>query len=148
MYKKLCEELYNGKGNDHFFTHAVLAMECNLMARSDNCVNMHAHHIQWRLDSLIYYFGIPKGNQTGKISNDPWHLYSNPKNSTVFPVLALAKYLFSHTWILTTNSKLFPGNHQYEIFSKLFHRIINNNPEEFQSLGVEKGTLGYHYVIK
>ena len=111
-------------------------MEWNLMARSNNCVNMHVQHIQRRSDSLMYYFGTPKGNQTGDRANYLWHVYSKPNNPTIFPVLALANYFFSHPDILTTNSKLFPGNHQYEIFWKIFLRIINNNLEEFQSLGV------------
>ena len=85
---------------------------------------------------MIYYFVNSKGKQTGDRSNDPLHVYSNPKNTTFFPVLALAKYLFSHPDILTTNSNLFPGNHQYKIFLNIFHRIINNNLEEFQYLGV------------
>ena len=46
--KRLCEELYNGKGDDHLFAHAFLTTEWNLMARSDNCINMHVQHIQWR----------------------------------------------------------------------------------------------------
>ena len=53
VYKRLCKELYNGKIDDHLFVHAFLTMECNLMARSDNCGNMHVQHIQWRSDSLI-----------------------------------------------------------------------------------------------
>ena len=91
VYKILCEEQYNGKSDDHFFSHALLTMEWNLMVRSDNCVNMHVRHIQWRLNRLIYYFGTSIGNQTGDRSNNPWHVYSNPKNPTIFPVLALAK---------------------------------------------------------
>ena len=118
------------------------------MARSDNCVNMYVQQIQWRSDSLIYYFGTSKGNQTGDRANDPWHVYSNLKNPKICPVLDLAKYFFSHPEILITNPKLFPGNYQYERFLKIFHRIINNNLEEFQSLGVEKGTLGSHSIRK
>ena len=71
VYKRLCEELYNGKGDDHLFVHAFLTMECNLMARSDNCVYIHVQHIQWRSDNLIYYFGTFKCNQTGDRPNDP-----------------------------------------------------------------------------
>ena len=48
VYTRLCEELYNGRGDDHLFAHAFLTMEWDLMARSDNCVNMHFQHIQWR----------------------------------------------------------------------------------------------------
>ena len=129
VYKRLCEEMYNGKVEDHLFEHAFLTMECNLITISDNFVNIHVQQIQWRSNSLIYYFGNSKGNKTGDISNDPWHVYSNPNNPTIFPFLALADYFFSRTEILTTNSKLFPGNHQYEILLKIFHRIINSNIE-------------------
>ena len=97
---------------------------------------------------MIYYFGTLKGSQTGDRANDTCHVYSNPKNPTICPVIDLDKYFFYHTDILTTNSKLFPGNHQYERFLDIFHKIIHNNLEEFQSLGVEKGTLGSHSVSK
>ena len=114
-----------------FFAHAFLTREWNLMTISNNSVNMHVPHIQWRSDSLIYYFGTSKVNQTGDRANDPWNVYSNPNDPTIFPVLDLAKYFLSHPNILTTNSKLFPGNHQYERFSNISHRIINKNLEEF-----------------
>ena len=96
VYKRFFEELYNGRGDDHLFAHAFLKMEWDLMAISDNCVNMHVQHIQWRQDSLIYNFGISKGNRMEDIANDTWHVYSKPKNSTIFTVIALAKYLSSH----------------------------------------------------
>ena len=94
VYKILCEELYNGKGCGHLFAHALLTMEWNLMAVSNNCVNIHVQHIQWRLDSLIYYFGTSKGNKTRDRSNDTWHMYSNPKNPK--------KFLFS-LWLSTSS---------------------------------------------
>ena len=103
VYKRLREELYKVKGEDYLFAHAFFTMEWNLMARSDNCVNMHVQHIQWRSYYLSFCFGTLKGNQTGERSNDTWHVYSNPKNPTVFPVLGIAKCLLSHTYILTTN---------------------------------------------
>ena len=79
VYRKMCEELYSGEGDDYLFAHAFLTMEWNLMARSDNCVNMYLQHIQWKSDCLVYYFGTSKGNQTGERAHDPWHIYSNPK---------------------------------------------------------------------
>ena len=45
VYTRLCEELFNGKGKYHFFVHALLTVELNLMTRSKNCVNMHMQHI-------------------------------------------------------------------------------------------------------
>ena len=102
---------------------------------------MRVQHIQWRLGCLIIYFVNLKGNKTGERANDPWHVYSEPKNPIIFPIIYLDKYLLSHPDILTTNSNLFPGNYQYEIFLNIFHKTVNGNIEEFQPLGVEKGTL-------
>ena len=110
VFKTLYDVLHQGEGEDFLFAHTFLTMEWNLMARSDNCVNMHIKHIQWRSDCLIFYFGTSKGNQTGERSIDPWHIYSNPKNPTICPVLDLTKYIFSNPDIMTTNSLLFPGN--------------------------------------
>ena len=41
MPKTLCGVLHHGEGEDFIFAHVFLTMEWNLMARSDNCVNMH-----------------------------------------------------------------------------------------------------------
>ena len=83
--------MYNGNGGGHLFAHAFLTMEWNLMARSDNCVNMYVQHIQWRSDILIYYFGTLKGIETGDRANDPCHAYSKPKNPTIYHIIALDK---------------------------------------------------------
>ena len=45
VYKILGEELYNGRGDENLFAHAFLTMECNLMERSDNYVNINVQHI-------------------------------------------------------------------------------------------------------
>ena len=74
VYKTLCNILHQGEGEDFLFAHAFLTMKWNLMAISDNCVNLHIKHIKWRSDGLIFYFGTSEGNQTGEISSDPWHV--------------------------------------------------------------------------
>ena len=66
VYKTLCDVLHQGEVEDLLLENTFLTMEWNLMARSDNCVNMHIKHIQWRSDCLIFYFGTSKGNQTGE----------------------------------------------------------------------------------
>ena len=63
-------------------------------------------------------------------------------------MLALAKYLFTNPDILTSNCQLFPGNHQYERFLKIFHKVIKKYASEFQALGVEMGSLGAHSIRK
>ena len=148
VYKTLCDILHQGEVEEFLFVHAFLTMEWNLMTRSDNSVNMHIRHIQWRSDCLILYLGTSKGNQTEEISSDPWCVYSNPNNPSICPIIALAKYIFSNPDILTTNSPLFPGNYQYDRFLKIFHKVIKDNFDRFQALGVEKGMLGSHSIRK
>ena len=45
VYKTLCDVLHQGKGEDFLFEHSFLTMEWNLMARSNNSINMHIKHI-------------------------------------------------------------------------------------------------------
>ena len=118
------------------------------MARSDNGVNMHIKHIQWRSECLIFNFGTLKGNQIGERSSDTRRFYSNLKNPIICTVLALAKYIFSNPDILTRNYPLFPGNCQYDRFLKIFHNVIKDNFDHFQALGFEKGILGSHLLEK
>ena len=42
----------------------------------------------------------------------------------------------------------FPGDYQYEIFVKKFHKVIRENKEEFEKLGVKPGDLGSHSTRK
>ena len=39
----------------------------------------------------MFYFAKRKGDQSWDKSGDPWHVYSNPKNPELCPVLALEK---------------------------------------------------------
>ena len=95
--------LFYGEGDDYAFSHMFLTLEWNLLARSDNCLDMNVNHVQWKNDSLVFYFTKTKGDHSGDKSVDPWHVYLNPKNPELCPVLALEKYLFSHPDLLNGN---------------------------------------------
>ena len=104
-----------------------LTLDCNLLARSDNFLVMNVNHVQWENDSLVLYFSKMKGDQSGDKSGDLWHVYLNPNNPEIFPVLALEKYLLSHPDLMNLNCPIFPGNNQYDHFIKIFHRVIHDN---------------------
>ena len=36
VYKKLCELLFEGEGDDYAFSHMFLTLECKILERSDN----------------------------------------------------------------------------------------------------------------
>ena len=149
VYERMCHHLYEGEDDEYLFGHAFLTMEWNLMARSDNCVHMTINNIQWQDDCLLFFFGKSKSNQLGANSDKPWHVYSNPEKPHCCPVLALCKYLFAHPDLISNpNSLLFPGTHQYSRFIRIFHKVLNQNNEEFEALGVLKGDLGSHSTRK
>ena len=148
VYSKICEIFYKGKNPEYLFAHAFLTIEWNLMARSDNCVNMHINHVQWHEDAMLFFFGKSKGNQGGDRADKPWHVYSNPQMPFLCPVLAMAKYTLTHPDLFHDSCPLFPGLSQYSRFVKFFHKLLNDNAEVFERMGVKKGDIGSHSVRK
>ena len=62
--------------------------------------------------------------------------------------MALAKYLLTHPDLLQEGSPLFSGDYQYERFVKIIHKVICENKEEFEKLGVKPGDFGSHSTGK
>ena len=91
VYKKMCEILFLSDDDDFLFAHAFLTMEWNLLARSDNCFTMHVQHIEFKNDSLLFFFAKSKGNQLGEATEKPWHVYSNPQKPISLPHACTSK---------------------------------------------------------
>ncbi len=101
-----------------------------------------------------------KGDQTGRNRDQAWHVYPNPNNPAVCPVLAMACYIFANPGIFGVdctdsasepnnhNGRLFPGSYQYERFMDCLHRIIAKYHEDFFCLGISAGDLGLHSARK
>jgi hypothetical protein len=152
VYKKICEQFLKEEGEEFIFASAFLCFEWNLMARSENFVHGHIFHVEWNADSVVFRFIKSKGDQTGRNSDQEWHVYANPHNPKICPVLALACYLFSNPGIFSAADAedkvvegggahkhkgcLFPGgNHQYDQFMECMHRIVAKYPQVFFALG-------------
>ena len=148
VYRLMTQILMKSGSDDATFAHVFLVLEWNLMARSDNCKNLRLVHIEWRHDCLVFFFGKTKGDQTGENSNSPWHVYSNPFEPSLCPVVALGKYLLSNPDLIKSDGPLFPGNDQYNRFIKIFNKVIEDNQDEFRLLGVDDKSLGSHSTRK
>ena len=83
------------------------------------------------------------GQQDGEHCG-PWHVYANPDEPQICPLLALARYLFVYPHVLTGNKALFEGSDQYNRYSKIFSTVISENMHELGKLGVKEGDLGTH----
>jgi len=144
VYEKICEVLLKSGTVESIFTHCFLVLEWNLMARADNICFTHINHITWDDDSLVFYFMMSKGDQEGVNSKEPWHVYSNPTNPYICPILALARYVFCNPSVLNDGCKLFESRDPYQRYSKALRRILEENESMFEAMGVDIDNIGSH----
>ena len=98
---------------------------------------------------MLFDFAKTKTDQEGvKNIDHPWHVYANPLDPVVCPVLALARYIVSNPTILSGKSNLFEGESQYERFNKILSEVVNENSEKFAALGVTSEDFGTHSIRK
>ena len=149
-YNLLCRNLlkHNGSNDEFVFAHCFLTLEWNLMCRADNLVNLNLAHIRWSDNSLLACIAKAKHDQEGEGAKTPWHIYANPCNPFVCPVLALGLYIFSHPDLLTNNSFLFTGNNQYRRYTQVLKKAITLDEENFRRFGVEIEAFGSHSLRK
>ncbi|EGZ24652.1 hypothetical protein PHYSODRAFT_406965, partial [Phytophthora sojae] len=89
-----------------------------------------------------------KNDQSGDRPRDPRHVYANPLQPSICPVLALAIY-----WATTsfdTDNRLFPGSDQYDRFRKCLQRLLVDEKvaAELKRRGVNSNDLGTHSMRK
>ena len=118
------------------------------MKRAESVVACKIDHIWMANDSMIFQFAKSKGMPDGEDHVCPWHVYANPLQPNVCPFLAMAIYLFTYPELLSSNSSLFPGNYQYDRFSKSFAKLLLGFESDLGVLGVEPSDLGTHSTRK
>ena len=93
VYKKMCELMIGGDSDEYIFAHCFLTLEWNLMACADNVASAMVSHVEWQGDSLVFHFAKTKSSQDGECANKPWHVYANPFEPQICPILAFSKYV-------------------------------------------------------
>ena len=114
------------------------------MKRAENCNDCMISHIRFEEDCLVFQFAKSKGAQNGEDHLGPWHVYANPLEPHICPVLALAKYLITYPSVLSGKVPLFEGSDPYNRYTKIFSKVIKDNMDELRHLGVSEGDLGTH----
>ena len=69
------------------FAHLYLVITWNLMCRTDNTEDLMLLHHNWNEDSLQIYMGRMKNDQEGERLKDPKHVYANPLEPEICPLL-------------------------------------------------------------
>ena len=78
----------------------------------------------------------------------PCHVYMNPLNPFICPLLALARYFLMLSETLNMNAAVFQGMSQYNCYSRAFLRFVAEHKVELQKMGVQHGDIGTHSCRK
>ena len=144
--------------NTMLFAWPFIVLQWNLIARSATVGGLLMEHIGWEGDALLISTPKSKADQEG-VKCFARHLYANPINPTICPVLALAVSVFARcirhdsTQAAETTERpsfrIFDGASNETRFSEVLARCIASLPENEQSrLGGEKKELGTHSIRK
>ena len=149
LYERLNTYLLKENTTEAIFCRTFLCITWNLICRSMNTCSIHMHHIAWQDDALQIYFAHMKNDQTGSRKRDPRHLYANPVNPIVCPLLALSTYLSVFSITGAKYSKLFPGENQYKRFTSYLEKILEKYKMEIErDFGVDIKHIGSHSIRK
>jgi hypothetical protein len=124
--------------------HLFIAISWNLCARSDTTVNLHAAHLDWDGDCLK--IGIAKSKRNYQDCGWHYHVFLNPLNPIICPVLSLAIHLACYRDIGSADGKpLFHESRSENCgISFLFKKLVSSL--DLSGIGthsVRKGALTF-----
>ena len=128
-----------------FFTLAWV-----MMCRSVTTAEILLSSMRWIDDCICIDVAKEKSDQVGE-RQFPRHIYANPINPRICPILALAVYIFCIYIgnLADTNQPLFPGDFQEDRFSKVLQCALENLPEHLLNLlGGDAADIGTHSTRK
>jgi hypothetical protein len=132
------------------FTHLFMILCWNLFARSCSVSDLHYHHLSWDNDALIIDMSKHKADQSGERIT-PKHIYANPFQPAICPILALALHIFGNAFRADgeDKDKVFLSRCSYDNFCKWFAialKTMSNlgfQPEDFGTHSFRKGISSF-----
>ena len=149
LYHRLSEYMLKEPGLESIWARAFFLITWNLICRATNTCTIHLHHMEWENDCMCIYFAHMKNDQGGDRKKDPRHIYSNPHDPIICPILGLSIYFATFNLSGTKDSHLFPGQNQYKRFSKYLEKIcIKHETEILNDFGIKIEDIGVHSLRK
>jgi len=142
-YCNICSVLMKAKTVGALFTHAVLTTMWNLMSRVGNAVGICKSHLQWSDDALLIFFAHEKTDQTQSKPGDPRHIYANPHQPEICPILSLGLFFLVNDVTDNRCNFVFSGDNQYCRFHNGLSEFITE-----QMLGHKIDSFGTHSIRK
>jgi hypothetical protein len=113
----------------------------NLMQRSETIAALQFEHLMWKNDSLVITIPKTKNDQDGD-RTIPRHIFANPYNPQICPILSLAVLIFTRRYneiddelspeenARRVSFKIFQGTNQEGRMEKVVGRLMNKIREE------------------
>jgi hypothetical protein len=132
-YQMLCNKAMSGEIKTKFDTetHLILMLGWNLCARADTICNVHSKHLDWDNDSLL--IGIAKSKRNYQENATQFHIYANPIQPELCPVLSLSVHLSTNPSILAQELPLF---HKSSSENKGLPRLFSDVAEDLEGVGI------------
>jgi hypothetical protein len=146
LYRKLCSWMIADGSKESLFAWCFLTITWNLVCRSKNTTSIHRNHISWEDDSLTIQFAHQKTDMDGHNDATKRHIYANPEDPWICPVLALGVYLATTT--RRDGGMLFGGKNQYERFRKKLKSLVLQHKDELTQIGLDYKEIGVHSIRK
>jgi len=146
-YCRIAEGMMKRRDVNSVVSHAVLTTMWNLMCRVGNAVSICKSHLQWSEDALLIYFAHEKTDHTQSKPGDPRHIYANPYQPAICPILSLGIFFLVVDVTSSAASKtnyVFSGRNQYGRFQK---SLLTRYVEE-EMLGHGLASFGTHSIRK
>jgi hypothetical protein len=145
MYRWLAEQfLHEGDS----FAHLYLVLTWNLLNRAVNTKELLYTHMHWKEDALVVMLPKSKTNQVGKQRPTPKHVYANPIEPVICPILSLGVHSLLSS--ASDAGAVFPGGDQQNRFSKALKRVLDTaeGRERLRTLGLVVSDIGTHSIRK
>ena len=115
-----------------------MTLSWNMIARSISVGSLMLEHFDWKDDCLNIKVAKSKSDQTGEGLSNIKHVFANPENPAVCPILSLAVYIWCTQQNPRVASKLYIGKN-----SESLKDIIAIVPD-VDALGAELEDIGTH----
>ncbi|ETV70773.1 hypothetical protein H257_13856 [Aphanomyces astaci] len=117
------------------------------MARAVSASTLRYEHVSWKNDALEIQYGVMKNDQDGHMSFAR-HVYANPLNPEICPVLSLGVLLFTRGANLPGSPSLVFGYNAKEHFSTWLRNTCSNSEDDIVSMGLAISDIGTHSFRK
>lgn len=126
------------------FAHLFVVMCWNLVARSFTIANLRYDHITWEGDAMVIALPLEAPGEPGEIDKGSRHLYANPDDPDICPILALALHKFTGKARVGLQQRLFAQEAKSceSRFGKWFIAACRQNERIIELQKSIKGDLG------